>query len=273
MHPAKLAELLDSMSKAQRSRLKAIIPVHLYGQCADMEMVLKIAKEHNLIVIEDAAQAIGAEYQFTDGSIKRAGSMGNYGCFSFYPTKNLGAFGEGGMVTINDGDIYKKLKVLRNHGDVGRYNHDYIGGNFRLDALQAAILLVKLRYLDGWTERRIKNANIYRDLFKDSGISSISLPFQKEKRHIYNQFVIKAKDRRDELKRYLTDNGIGCEIYYPVPLHMQNCFKGLARYKKEDFPVSLEAASSSLALPIYPELSRGQLTYVVDIIKKFEREK
>ena len=273
MHPAKLAELLDSMSKAQRSRLKAIIPVHLYGQCADMEMILKIAKEYNLIVIEDAAQAIGAEYQFKDGSIKRAGSMGNYGCFSFYPTKNLGAFGEGGMVTINDGDIYKKLKVLRNHGDVGRYNHDYIGGNFRLDALQAAILLVKLRYLDGWTERRIKNANIYRDLFKDAGISSISLPFQKEKRHIYNQFVIKVKDSRDELKRYLTDNGIGCEIYYPVPLHIQNCFKDLARYKKEDFPVSLEAASSSLALPIYPELSRGQLRYIVDTIKKFERIK
>jgi len=150
MDPAKLAELLLSMRKEQRSRLRAIIPVHLYGQCADMEIILKIAKEHNLIVIEDAAQAIGAEYKFTDGSIKRAGSMGDYGCFSFYPTKNLGAFGEGGMVTINDGNIYKKLKVLRNHGDVGRYNHDYVGGNFRLDALQAAILLVKLRYLDGW---------------------------------------------------------------------------------------------------------------------------
>jgi dTDP-4-amino-4,6-dideoxygalactose transaminase len=261
------------MSEAQRSRLKAIIPVHLYGQCADMEMILEIAKEYNLIVIEDAAQAIGAEYKFRDGSIKRAGSMGDYGCFSFYPTKNLGAFGEGGMVTINDGDIYKKLKALRNHGDVGRYNHDYIGGNFRLDALQAAVLLVKLRYLDGWTERRIKNANIYRELFKDSGISGISLPFQKEKRHIYNQFVIKVKHRRDELKRYLTDNGIGCEIYYPAPLHIQNCFKDLTRYKKEDFPVSLQAASSSLALPIYPELSRSQLRYIVDIMKKYERIK
>lgn len=273
MDPVKLAELLDSMSEEERSRLRAIIPVHLYGQSADMETILKTAKEYNLIVIEDAAQAIGAEYKFTDGSIKRAGSMGDYGCFSFYPTKNLGAFGEGGMVTINDEEIYKRLKVLRNHGDVGRYNHDYIGGNFRLDALQAAILLVKLRYLDGWTEKRIKNANIYRGLFKDSGISDISLPFQKEKRHIYNQFVIKVKDRRDELKRYLTDNGIGCEIYYPVPLHIQNCFKYLDRYRKEDFPVSLEAASTSLALPIYPELSRGKLRYVVDIIKKFERIK
>jgi dTDP-4-amino-4,6-dideoxygalactose transaminase len=273
MDPAKLAELLLSMTKEQRSRLKAIIPVHLYGQCADMEMILKIAREHNLIVIEDAAQAIGAEYKFTDGSIKRAGSMGDYGCFSFYPTKNLGAFGEGGMVTINDGDIYKKLKVLRNHGDVGRYKHDYIGGNFRLDALQAAILLVKLRYLDGWVKRRIKNADIYRELFKDSVISGISLPFQKEKRHIYNQFVIKVKNRRDELKMYLTDNGIGCEIYYPMPLHIQNCFKGLISYKKEDFPVSMKSALTSLALPIYPELSKVQLRYVVDIIKKFERIK
>ncbi len=270
MDPAKLAELLGSMNKVQRSRLKAVIPVHLYGQCADMEIIIKIADEYNLIVIEDAAQAIGAEYKFSDGSIKRAGSMGDYGCFSFYPTKNLGAFGEGGMVTINNGDIYNRLKILRNHGDVGRYNHDYIGGNFRLDALQAAILLVKLKYLDEWTERRIKNADTYRDLFKDAGISDISLPFEKENRHTYNQFVIKAKDKRDELKKFLTDNGIGCEIYYPVPLHIQKCFKDLISYKKEDFPVSMESASSTLALPIYPELSKDQLRYVVDTIKKFE---
>jgi dTDP-4-amino-4,6-dideoxygalactose transaminase len=273
MDPAKLAELLGSMNKVQRSRLKAVIPVHLYGQCADMEIIIKIADEYNLIVIEDAAQAIGAEYKFSDGSIKRAGSMGDYGCFSFYPTKNLGAFGEGGMVTINNGDIYNRLKILRNHGDVGRYNHDYIGGNFRLDALQAAILLVKLKYLDEWTERRIKNADTYRDFFKDAGISDISLPFEKENRHTYNQFVIKAKDKRDELKKFLTDNGIGCEIYYPVPLHMQTCFKNLISYKKEDFPVSMESASSTLALPIYPEVSKDQLRYVVDTIKKFEMTK
>lgn len=273
MDPAKLAELLGSMNKVQRSRIKAVIPVHLYGQCADMEIIIKIADEYNLIVIEDAAQAIGAEYKFSDGSIKRAGSMGDYGCFSFYPTKNLGAFGEGGMVTINNGDIYNRLKILRNHGDVGRYNHDYIGGNFRLDALQAAILLVKLKYLDEWTERRIKNADTYRDLFKDAGISDISLPFEKENRHTYNQFVIKAKDKRDELKKFLTDNGIGCEIYYPAPLHIQKCFKDLISYRTEDFPVSMESASSTLALPIYPEVSKDQLRYVVDTIKKFEMTK
>jgi dTDP-4-amino-4,6-dideoxygalactose transaminase len=271
--PAKLAEVLGSMNKAQRSRIKAVIPVHLYGQCADMEIIIKIAGEYNLIVIEDAAQAIGAEYKFSDGSIKRAGSMGDYGCFSFYPTKNLGAFGEGGMVTTNNGDIYKRLKILRNHGDVGRYNHDYIGGNFRLDALQAAILLVKLRYLDEWTERRIRNADTYRDLFKDAGISDISLPFKKENRHIYNQFVIRVKDKRDELKKFLTDKGIGCEIYYPVPLHIQKCFRDLISYKMEDFPVSMESASSTLALPIYPELSKGQLRYVVDTVKNFEMVK
>jgi len=270
MDPAKLAELLGSMNKVQRSRIKAVIPVHLYGQCADMEIIIKIADEYNLIVIEDAAQAIGAEYKFNDGSIKRAGSMGDYGCFSFYPTKNLGAFGEGGMVTINNEDIYKRLRILRNHGDVGRYNHDYIGGNFRLDALQAAILVVKLKYLDEWTEKRIKNANSYRDLFRDAGISDLYLPFKKEHRHIYNQFVIKVKDKRDLLKKFLTDKGIGCEIYYPVPLHIQKCFRGLISYKMEDFPVSMESASSTLALPIYPELSKGQLRYVVDTIKKFE---
>jgi dTDP-4-amino-4,6-dideoxygalactose transaminase len=270
MDPDKLAELLDSMNTAQRSRLKAIIPVHLYGQCAEMEPIIKIADEYNLIVIEDAAQAIGAEYKFGDGSIKRAGAMGDYGCFSFYPTKNLGAFGEGGMVTINNVDLQKRLKILRNHGDVGRYNHDYIGGNFRLDALQAAILLVKLRYLDEWTEMRIRNADSYRTLFRDAGISDVSLPFNKEHRHIYNQFVIKAKDRRDELKKFLTDNGIGCEIYYPVPLHMQKCFEDLISYKMEDFPVSMESASTTLALPVYPELSEDQLVYVVNTIKKFE---
>ena len=269
MEPQKLSEKLRSMNEEQRSRLKAIIPIHLYGQCADMEKILKIAGEYELTVIEDAAQAIGAEYEFKDRSVKRAGSMGHYGCFSFYPTKNLGAFGEGGMVLTNDEDIFNLLKIYRNHGAVGRYNHSFIGGNFRLDALQAAVLLVKLKYLDEWTAGRIRNASIYRELFREAGIPDILLPFEKEKRHIYNQFVIKVGDGRDSLKRYLNDNEIGCEIYYPISLHMQECFKYL-NYRVGDFPISEEAALKTLALPIYPELTRDQIGYVVETIKKFK---
>jgi len=270
MDPDKLEELLGSMDEEKRAKVKAVLPVHLYGQCADMEKIIETTRIYNLTVVEDAAQAIGAEYRFSDGLIKRAGSMGDYGCFSFYPTKNLGAFGEGGMVVTDNEYICNMLKILRNHGDVGRYSHSYIGGNFRLDALQAAILLVKLKYLDDWTERRNKNANTYRELFKDAGIQDISLPFEKEHRHIYHQFVIRVKDRRDELKRFLIDNGIGCEVYYPIPLHMQECFKNSMSYNRDDFPVSVEASESTLALPIYPELSMDQLRYVVDTINKFK---
>ncbi len=273
MDPEKLVELMNSMTEEKRARIKAVLPIHLYGQCADMEKIIETARIYNLSVVEDAAQAIGAEYRFSNGLIKRAGSMSDYGCFSFYPTKNLGAFGEGGMVVTDSEHIYNMLKILRNHGDIGRYRHSYIGGNFRLDALQAAVLLVKLKYLDDWTDRRNKNANTYRELFKDAGIQGISLPFQKEHRHIYHQFVIRVKDRRDELKRFLTDNGVGCEVYYPIPLHVQECFKDSLGYKREDFPVSVEASESTLALPIYPELSVGQLRYVVDTIKKFEEIK
>ena len=270
--PVKLAERLGSLSNEQKSRLKAIIPVHLFGQCADMEAIIKVAHEYGLTVIEDAAQAIGAEYGFSDGTIKRAGSMGDYGCFSFYPTKNLGAFGEGGMVICNDEDLYRRLKIYRNHGDVSRYSHRYIGGNFRLDALQAAILLIKLKYLDEWTECRIKNAGIYRDLFKNTGLKNIELPIAKEKKHIYNQFVIKVRDNRDGLKQSLTERGIGCEIYYPAPLHLQECFKSL-KYGVGDLPVSENAALNTLALPVYPELTTDQLSYVVDSIKLFESSK
>lgn len=265
----KLADRIAEFDKDQRSRLKAVMPVHLYGQCADMEPILKIADEYNLAVIEDAAQAIGAEYEFSDGSVKRAGSMGHYGCFSFFPSKNLGAFGDGGMVTTNDEVLYDRLRILRVHGAKPKYYHRLIGGNFRLDALQAAILLVKLKYLDEWTESRIKNANIYRKLFKDSGLKGITLPLRKERRHIYNQFVIKVSDKRDELKIFLNNNNIGTEIYYPVPLHMQECFEYLGD-KADVFPLSVEASIKTLALPIYPELTRNQIGYVVDTIKEFE---
>lgn len=266
--PVKLEERLKKLGSDERRRLKAVIPVHLFGQCADMEPIIRTAREYGIKVIEDAAQAIGAEYEFSDGSIKRAGSMGDYGCFSFYPTKNLGAFGEGGMVTCNDEDIYKRLKIFRNHGDVSRYSHRYVGGNFRLDAIQAAILLIKLKYLDEWTENRIRNAGMYRELSKKV-LTKINFPLEKEKRHIYNQFVIKVRDGRDGLKNFLSEKGIGCEIYYPVPLHLQECFKHL-RYGVGDLPVSENAALNTLALPVYPELTRDQLGYVVDSLELFE---
>ncbi|MBN1626727.1 MAG: DegT/DnrJ/EryC1/StrS family aminotransferase [Deltaproteobacteria bacterium] len=266
--PVKLKERLDSLGKEQRDRIKAVIPVHLFGQCADMEPMLNIARRYGIKVIEDAAQAIGAEYEFGNGDVKRAGSMGDYGCFSFYPTKNLGAFGEGGMVTCNDEDLYKRLKIFRNHGDVSRYSHRYVGGNFRLDAIQASVLLVKLKYLDEWTQARVKNAGIYRELTKKY-LTKIHFPLEKEKRHIYNQFIIKVRDGRDGLKQFLSEKGIGCEIYYPVPLHLQECFKNL-KYGIGDLPVSENAALNTLALPVYPELTREQLGYVVDSLKLFE---
>ncbi len=268
--PVKIEASISSLDNKQRSKLKAIIPVHLFGQCAEMEEILKIANEFNLTVIEDAAQAIGAEYQFSDGSTMRAGSMGQYGCFSFFPSKNLGAFGDGGMVTTNSEDTYNELRIMRVHGSKPKYFHKVIGGNFRLDALQAAILTVKLKHLDDWTEKRIKNASLFRRLFKEAGLEDVVLPFEKEKRHIYNQFVIKVKDKRDELRKFLNEKGIGCEIYYPVPLHMQECYKYL-NYREEDFPVSAEAALRTLALPIYPELSEDQIIYVVDIIVEFNK--
>jgi dTDP-4-amino-4,6-dideoxygalactose transaminase len=267
LDPTKLETAISSLDAEQKSRLKAVMPVHLFGQCAEMDPILETAEKYHLSVIEDAAQAIGSEYQFKDGSIKRAGSMGDYGCFSFFPSKNLGAFGDGGMVTTNSQKLYELLKILRVHGSRPKYYHKLIGGNFRLDALQAAVLTVKLKYLDEWTEKRIKNANLYRRLFNEAGLQDIDLPIEKEKRHIYNQFVIRVRNRRDELKAYLNEQGVGCEIYYPVSLHMQKCFRYL-NYKNEDFPVSADAASRTLALPIFPELSDEQIEYVVDIIVK-----
>ncbi len=268
MDPLKLEATLDSMNKEQISKLKAIIPIHLFGQCSDMEPILKIADDFGLTVIEDAAQAIGSEYQFLDGTIKRAGSMGTYGCFSFFPSKNLGAFGDGGMVTTNDEQLYNYLKILRVHGSRPKYYHSVIGGNFRLDALQAAILLVKIKYLDEWTKRRRENAKLYRNLFQEKNLTEILLPADVSKRHIYNQFVIEVKDQRDALRKHLNENGIGCEIYYPVPLHMQQCFSYLG-YKTEDFPISVKAAEKTLALPIFPELTEEQIIYTVDMISFF----
>jgi len=266
--PEKLEKTISTLNAEKRARLKAIVPVHLFGQCADMEDIIAIAKSLDLVIIEDAAQAIGAEYGSSDGSFKRAGSMGTYGCFSFFPSKNLGSFGDGGMVTTNDENIYQGLKIIRVHGSQPKYYHRTIGGNFRLDALQAAILLVKFKYLDKWTEKRRENARIYRELLARKGIEEIRLPFESKGRHIYHQFVIKVDQARDELKQYLINQGIGCEIYYPVPLHIQECFQYLG-YRPEDCPISIEAAAKTLALPIYPELKYEQIEYIVEKISSF----
>lgn len=257
---------------AVTSRTKAIIPVHLYGQCADMAAIMAVAAQHRLHVIEDAAQAIGAEY--ADG--RRAGSMGTVGCFSFFPSKNLGGLGDGGMVTTNDAELAERIRVLRVHGSKPKYYHSMIGGNFRLDSIQAAVLNVKLKYLDGWTKRRQDNAERYRTLFRQAGLTDkpgIGLPEARYKRtgvthhHIYNQFVIRAP-RRDELMASLKEQGIITEIYYPVPFHLQECFQSLG-YKRGDLPESERAAQETLALPIYPELTGAQQQEVVDAIRTF----
>jgi len=269
--PEKLEKKISTMNAKERSRLKAIMPVHLFGQCADMDSIMAVAKSLGIAIIEDAAQAIGAEYRFSDGSLKRAGSMGDYGCFSFFPSKNLGSFGDGGMVTTNDDEAFQRLKIMRVHGSQPKYHHKVVGGCFRLDDLQAAILLVKFNYLDKWTGKRRENAGLYRELFARKGIEQIGLPFESEGRHIYNQFVIKISQKRDELKTYLTNQGIGCEIYYPVPLHIQECFRYLG-YRPEDCPVSIEAAARTIALPVYPELRYEQIEYVVEKIGSFVKD-
>ena len=273
LDPELLEMMLLSLPEEEKEKAKAVIPVHLYGQCADMEPILNLAEKFGLTVIEDAAQAIGAVYKRPEIGTKRAGSMGLYGCFSFFPSKNLGAFGDGGMVTTSDPEVYDRLKKLRNHGASPKYYHAIIGGNFRLDALQAAILTVKLRYLDQWTEKRQENAARYRTLFHKEGLEEVRLPDEKEERHIYNQFVIRVPGKRDALRSFLSEQGVGSEIYYPVPLHMQACFSSLG-YKREDFPLSVAAAETSLALPVFPELTSEQIRYVVDMIAQFfSREK
>jgi len=279
------------VKKTIGTRIRAIIPVHLYGQCAEMDRIMEIARGYNLVVIEDGAQAIGTEYPYTySGEPMRAGSMGHFGCFSFFPSKNLGGFGDGGMVTTSDEEMAEKLKILRAHGSKPKYYHHLVGGNFRLDALQAAVLLVKLKYLDTWTNKRRQNASYYDSLFQQSGLvdrglvttpqpvwekifsKNLSNPkFEirnsKLTGHIYNQYVIRAK-RRDELRAYLGEHGVGTEIYYPLPLHLQACVAELG-YKAGDFPESEKAAAETLALPIYPELEPAQQEYVVARVNSF----
>lgn len=250
------------------SRTKAIIPVHLFGQAADMDPIMALAEKHGLAVIEDACQAIGAEYKG-----KRVGSMGDYGAFSFFPSKNLGCFGDGGAVSCKDPAKGNMVKILRNHGQSSTYFHEYVGGNFRLDALQAAVLSVKLPMLDSWSEARRKNAAEYKEMFDAAGLTDgrITLPAcaSYDVRHIYNQYCIRVADgKRDALKQYLLDNGVGCAIYYPLSLHMQPCFANLGG-KAGDYPESEKACGEILALPIFGELTREQREFVVDTIKKF----
>ena len=247
---------------ALSERTRAIIPVHLFGQMADMDPILDIAAAHELVVIEDAAQAIGAEYRG-----RRAGSLGQLGCFSFFPSKNLGGMGDGGLVTTNDPRLADRLRLLRNHGYSPKYYSKVVGGNFRLDAIQAAVLRVKLKHLPAWTERRRENARLYRELFEGAGgspaESGIGVPVERpEFRHIYNQFVIQV-DRRNELLKQLQEAGIGCEVYYPLPLHLQECFTALG-HEAGDFPASERASARTLAIPIYPELSRQQIGAVAE---------
>ena len=252
-----------AIESAVTERTRAIIPVHLYGQMAEMDQIMEVARRHNLYVIEDAAQAIGSEYKG-----RRAGSIGHFGCFSFFPSKNLGGFGDGGMVTANDAELADRVKLLRNHGYRPKYYNKVVGGNFRLDAIQAAVLRVKLKYLDQWTEARQRNAARYRDLFAEADLSSVVLPAEApDRRHIYNQFVIRA-ERRDELMAFLKGRKIGTEIYYPVPMHLQECFADLGHYAGE-FLESERAADETLALPIYPELTEEMMTTVVVAVSDF----
>jgi dTDP-4-amino-4,6-dideoxygalactose transaminase len=237
--------------------------VHLFGRCADLDPILDVATRRSISVIEDAAQAIGA----VDARNRKAGATARMGCFSFFPTKNLGGFGDGGLVTTSDEGIAEQLRILRAHGSKVKYFHQVVGGNFRLDALQAAVLRVKLPHLASWHAGRRSNAARYRALFEKAGLAGkVTLPADVPG-HIYNQFVIRVPDR-DALQKFLGAEGVGTEVYYPIPLHLQECFAGLG-YRKGDCPHAEAAALDSLALPIYPELTEEQQAYVVDRIRAY----
>lgn len=252
------------------SRTKAIIPVHLFGQSADMKPIMEVARKHGLKVIEDAAQSIGARYCL-DGTWKRAGSMGDLGCISFFPSKNLGGLGDGGMVVTNDATVDERVRLLRAHGGRTRYLHDIVGYNSRLDALQAAALLVKLKYLEGWSAARRSHAQVYDRLFRQTDLcGSAKTPFlTSQSESVFNQYVIRA-ERRDELRAFLEERGVSTAIYYPLPLHLQPCFRFL-NYQPGDLPEAEKACAEVLALPLYPELTETMQEYVVAKIAEFYR--
>jgi len=259
LNPALVAEAITE-------RTKAIMPVHLYGQCAEMDPLIELSHSRGIPIVEDAAQAIGAEDRD-----RRAGSMGTIGCLSFYPSKNLGGAGDGGMLVTNDPDHAQRLSTLRVHGEEKKYHHKVIGINSRLDALQAAVLRVKLPYLDGWTAGRQRKGQQYELMFDDARLGEqIEAPFVRSKaRHIFHQFVIRVRDgRRDALREHLRARGVGTDVYYPVPLHLQECFAYLG-YAEGDFPLAELAAKETLALPVYPELTDEQQAHVVNMIAQF----
>jgi dTDP-4-amino-4,6-dideoxygalactose transaminase len=274
--PAALARLLDAecerrgealIHRSSGTRVRALMPVHLYGQLADMPPLVELARRHGLKVIEDAAQAIGA----ADERQRRAGSFGDIGCLSFFPTKNLGAFGDAGMCVTHDAALAERMQILRVHGGKPKYYHALIGGNFRIDELQAAVLNVKLPHLDEWTAARQRNAAYYRQAFERAGLGEAvrQPPVRPGVRHVYNQYVVRVRDR-DALRARLEAAGVGTEIYYPVPLHLQQCFAYLG-HGVGDFALSERAAAETLALPIFPELTETQLQYVVDSIAAHSR--
>lgn len=251
------ASLVES---AVTDKTKAIIPVHLFGQMADMNLIMEIANKHNLTVIEDAAQSISATYKN-----KKAGSIGTAGCFSFFPSKNLGGIGDGGMIVTNDETLRDRIVSMRNHGQTGTYEHKWIGGNFRLDPIQAVALLVKLPHLDDWSAARRKNAAYYNEKFANSDV--VTPYIDPDCVSIYNQYVIRVP-KRDQLLAHLKEKNIGCNVYYPMPLHLQECFAYLG-YKQDDLPESEKAAKEVIALPVYPELTDEMKDYVVEAILKF----
>jgi dTDP-4-amino-4,6-dideoxygalactose transaminase len=253
-----VAELL-----ASRPGIRAIVPVHLFGGCAEMDTICALAAERGVPVLEDAAQSIGSEYKG-----RRAGSIGQLGAFSFFPSKNLGCYGDGGLITTNDAGMAERLAALRVHGRTGKYFHQWIGVNSRLDALQAAVLRVKFRYLDGWSEGRQRNADRYRTRLAELGNPVVApVPGAHQTRHVYNQFVVRCANR-DALQAYLKEHGVGSEVYYPLPLHLQPCYASLG-YQKGDFPVSERLAAETLALPIHSELSGEDIDYVCQTIQAF----
>ena len=253
----------DLVEAAVTEKTKAIIPVHIFGQCTDMEPLWRISVRHNLPIVEDACQAIGAEYQG-----RRAGVLGTLGCFSFFPTKNLGGAGDGGIITTDDAELAARLKRLRVHGDVGGYNHVEVGFNSRLDSLQAAVLRVKLRHLEAWSDQRRRNADRYSALLQENGVAdTVELPVTANgHRHVFNQYTLRIKDGlRDTVMQQMRDKGVGCAVYYPIPLHMQKCFDYLG-YRPEDFPESNLAAQEVLSLPIFSELTEQQQDRVVEVL-------
>jgi len=251
------------LKKSYTPKTKAIIPVHLYGQCADMDPIMELAKKYNLKVIEDAAQSIGATYKG-----KQSGSIGDTGCFSFFPSKNLGAYGDGGMVVTNDDEIAEKIRLLRVHGAKPKYYHSMIGINSRLDEIQAAILNVKFKYLPQWIEQKRKRTELYNKLFKENLGDKVITPYEAPYNyHTYHQYTIRVQNR-DGLRQYLTEAGIGTAVYYPLPLHLQKCFENLG-YKEGDFPASERASKEVLSLPMFPELEENKQLEVVKKIKEF----